>query len=638
MELPDWLADAVPEDLEDAVIAGGETHPPVESVRLNGPPGTGKTTQQALRVAYLIEEEGTDPDDITLVTYRRALANAVEKRLKAWGVLDEDEELKYWTTIHAAANRANKVLSGDSRQNNSGLGPAVTGREKYVFCEQVLNVDFVAARPWEDTRGQLLMDTFGWMRNNLLNPADQSDVRQCPHYEDLKTEWPGVDVPTLWGQYEDWKAQHGLCDFWEILEEAQTGELPPTDVVVIDEYHDATPLMASVSERWIDAAGTAIVAGDPLQVVNAYAGASPRFFTERLDDLPEILLDTSFRVPEEHWQAATYMLEKEFNAPPVKRDGRGEIRTYRSPIFEHDSYNDEWRVPGESLPGSPAGIWADVIEGTENRSVLYLARTQKQAAGISRALDKAGIIHDAQDDVGGWNGRRLRLYNALRKLERVPRTYANETHGAGLNRYTGDTGDAANVRLTADQAAVMIEHANAATLDMSRSDAEALAARIRDDEVPMRIDDLEEHVRPEFWQTYTSAEASVSELLKAGEIADHDKEALKRALARNTGLATDLSGTRVLTIHASKGSEATDVVVYDGITATIAGEMERSEKARRNEARSWYVALSRASERLHLMYDGFDWMQPFLPKDLAQRAARAAQRHAPAVTDGGETR
>jgi len=39
------------------------------------------------------------------------------------------------------------------------------------------------------------------------------------------------------------------------------------------EFHDAL-LMAAVSDRWIKNAETAIVAGDPDQVVNAYAGAS----------------------------------------------------------------------------------------------------------------------------------------------------------------------------------------------------------------------------------------------------------------------------------------------------------------------------------------------------------------------------
>jgi DNA helicase-2/ATP-dependent DNA helicase PcrA len=81
---------------------------------------------------------------------------------------------------------------------------------------------------------------------------------------------------------------------------------------VIDEYHDATPLMAAVSERWVEAADNAIAAGDPDQVVNGYAGASPRFFEEIGDrierDLPVVQLDRSWRCPDEHFEAAARIL------------------------------------------------------------------------------------------------------------------------------------------------------------------------------------------------------------------------------------------------------------------------------------------------------------------------------------------
>ncbi|RQG95774.1 UvrD-helicase domain-containing protein [Natrarchaeobius chitinivorans] len=642
MDLPEWLQAAVPEELEDAKIAGGGTHPPTESVRLNGPPGTGKTTQQALRLAYLIEEEDLDPEeDITLVTYRRALANEVETRLKKWGVLSEDVDLKYWTTIHAACNRANNVLDGDFKNDGGRLGPAVTGREKYVFCAKELGIQYKAGLPWEDARGELLLDTFSWLRNNLLDPADRSDVRKAPQYDNLKDKWPGVSVPTLWGEYQDWKDDHGFLDFHELLEAGVVGELPPTDVVVIDEYHDVTPLMAKVSERWIEAADTVIVAGDPLQVVNSYAGADPRFFTQRLDHLPEVLLGKSWRVPEEHWHAASRMLSTEFPAPPVERDGHGKIIPYNSPIFAHDSHTGEWtQLPGESIPGSPAAIWVEHIDGEADRSMLILVRTQQQAIGVSRALDKAGIIHDAQDDVGGWDDRRVSLYDAMRKLDRVPRDYAHDTHH-GIERYgsngDGTQKDPGRIRLIPEEAATLLEHTPVRTLEIDSDRRDRLVSRIRDDETPMRVEDLnDEYVSPTFWERFTGASASVSNLIKAGELEDHDLEALRRALSRNDGLCSGLSKTRVLTIHASKGSEATDVVLYDGITSRISREMERSQRTKENEARTWYVALTRASERLHLMFGGFDWMQPHLPQNLPQIAA-SRSGHAVA-TDGGETR
>lgn len=78
-----------------------------------------------------------------------------------------------------------------------------------------------------------------------------------------------------------------------------------------------------------------------------------------------------------------------------------------------------------------------------------------------------------------------------------------------------------------------------------------------------------------------------------------------------------------MTIHASKGFEASDVVLYDGITSTVKEAMRVSERERKNEWRTWYVGLTRTSDRVHIMRGGFGWCSKFLPDD-ARRAPAAA--------------
>jgi DNA helicase-2/ATP-dependent DNA helicase PcrA len=641
MALPLDLVRRLPEKLRNAVIREGDVHPPTDSVRLNGPPGTGKTTQIALRLAVLIDVEGIDPAEMTVVTYRVDLADAVKRKLRAWGVVGDDTELEFFCTMHAAANRATGLLQRDPREavRDGDLGNAMGYRERAFYCKKQ-DIQFYPPknRPWEDTRGQLLLGLFDYMRNNLLDPTDEADVRQCPSYDDLREKWPGVDVQAEWEKYQDFKAQRGWHDFWELLEAALDGSsLPPTRVVVVDEYHDATPLMAAVAEKWFEHADTAIAAGDPLQVVNQYAGSHPRFFTERLDHLPEILLDRTYRVGEEHWQSATRMLQKEFTPPPVERTGRSEILTYNAPpIRPPEGRTSDWTTPSESTPGSPAWLYNEFIADTE-RSILYLARTRRWARGVSVAMDRAGIIHDGQRGPGGWgwDDHRLDVFNALKKLERVPATYGDAHHGRGLDEYATDAADAINLRFTADEFAELLDHANARTLTLSRDDAEDLAAEHRREERVATIRDVEEIATSEFWQQYTTGAASVKRLTK-GDLTDHDLKALRRALPRYDDVVEDTHHVRVLTIHASKGAEATDVCCFDGITGKIAREMDRSEETRQNEARTWYVGLSRASERLHLMYDAFPGAIDHLPGNLAPQAAASARRQASeAMTDGG---
>jgi len=104
--LPEEVRENLPADLADAEIAGVGTADVDEDVRLWGPPGTGKSTQSALRTATRAAEEGLHPSQMTVVTYRKALAGVVKERLLDWGLFDDDDEFEYWTTIHAAATRA----------------------------------------------------------------------------------------------------------------------------------------------------------------------------------------------------------------------------------------------------------------------------------------------------------------------------------------------------------------------------------------------------------------------------------------------------------------------------------------------------------------------------------------------------
>lgn len=630
---PESVREGLPEELKDAKIKGGATYPVTDSIRLNGPPGVGKTTQLCLRLAELIETHDIDPSDITIVTYRRPLAGEITERLKSWGVLDDNADPEMWTTAHAVANRVTGLLSRgkDDYQKNSGqgMGPAVTAFEKGYFCRNVLNVKYYPPKSWEDTRGQLLFDVFEYAADNLLDVHDESDLFDIPAYEDLREEWPGVNVSAMHDLWETFKEEHRLVEFHELLEAALEGPLPPTDVVVVDEYHDAYPLLAQVAERWVEAADTAIVAGDPLQVVNGYSGADPRFFTDRMDHLPEVLLDKSWRVPEEHWQAATRMLQKEFEAPPIDRHGRGEIHEYRSPEFEH-AQNAGWTVPGANQPASPAALVDEYVAGNDDCDMLLLSRTRKQSQGVSAALDKAGVVHETQDadDVGGWTQRRVRALNAVLKLQVVPGSYGQDTNQYGLMQYDGD---AADLRLTAEEAAVILEHTHCGTLELTSDELDAFVESLRDDADDGRTlsaEDLDEVVKPGFWRKYTDGAASVKRLTKAGEFEDDDLQALQNAASRYDEPVPEgaLKKIRVLTIHASKGSEATDIVIFDGITSTIATEMERSQETSENEARTWYVGLTRGSERLHIMRGGFRWMQPHLPGDIRQTAAAAAER------------
>jgi len=613
-------------NLSDIEITGIEEHQADDSVKLNGPPGTGKTTESAARVARLLDDYDYELDDVLWATYRHSLAMETLERLAGWGVIPEAElsdptkgATRYIATTHACANR----MVG-------GVGDMVNWYDKKQFAES-RSLRFDKRNPWDDPPGQILFRVFDYAANNLLDLHDQQDREDIPMMDDLKENYPG-DVARAFSAWQDYKAQQEKYDFWEQLSAPIDRDVSANkDVVVIDEYHDATPLMAKLSERWVKQAEVAIVAGDPLQVVNTYAGADPEFFT-RLD-LPEILLPKAHkRPPRQHWAAATAMLENAHDRPPVEIDNSGSFHSGTSPRFSH-SNDDGWTVPGADEPRSPG----DIVD-TYGTDTMFLTRTQRQAVGVARALEKAGILFEVQNsmDVDGWGAKeniseRTALYNALQRLDGVTPSSGSSS---GLRAYTGDDGHAPrDVKFNPREAAAILDHTNHQYLAQSRSDTTQAANEIVNAEAVVSGDDLTEYVTAEFWDVYTRAAGSVRHLNKSGSsdagssIKDHDRDALKAALKRNEEPVRGVE-TKVYTIHASKGSEAKNVVVYDGITRTIEEGMLENDRTRKNEYRTWYVALTRSRANLFVLRDGFGWVEPFLPETLLDAAKEAHERGA----------
>lgn len=612
-------------ELEEIDITGVDEHPPDSSVKLNGPPGTGKTTESAARVAKLVDGHGYEVSDVLWGTYRKSLATDTLDRLAGWGVFPESElsdptegPTRYISTLHACAYR----LAG-------GDWDMVDGGDRRVFAEQ-RNLRYDKNKPWDEPPGRLLFKVFDYAANNLLDLHKPAERDKVPMLDDLRDKYPG-NVATAWDEWQDYKKEHGKRDFWEQLAAPiRQGATPPHDVVVIDEYHDATPLMAKLAEQWIESAEVAIVAGDPLQVVNRYAGARPEFYNRV--ELPEVLLDTTHRVPEESWAVATHILSNGHTPPPVKRKKTGSFHVGDSPRFTHSSENG-WSVPAPGSPRSPAHIVEN--HGTDT---MFLTRTQKQATGVARALEEAGVLFEVQNsmDIEGWGAvedmsERTALYNALQRLVDVsPDTGGG---GYGLDAYSSDrpARTPGDVKLRSREAAALLDHTNHQYLAQSRSDTTEIANRWDQAGDAVGGGELDSYVESEFWSVYTRGRGAVRHLngsASAGEgkaISDHDRGALKAALERNDAPVRSVD-TRIYTIHASKGSEARNVVVYDGITKRIQNGMMEDEETAQNEYRTWYVALTRASANTFVLRGGFEWLLPFLPETLMDTARAANER------------
>jgi len=597
--------------LDKIDIVARDEYPPTESVKLNGPPGTGKTTQCAARLAELIKQGRVNIGDVTWVTYRRSLAFDTLKRLAAWGIIDErelDSPRKGATsnigTMHAIANSVASTERMDRSRRGGGKMEVASQSDRRDFCDDY-GIRYSSKKDWENGPGELFFGMNDYLAENL---KDATEADEAPQFAEFREKYTGMaTVEKLHENWVNYKDDNNLYDFHEMLEDAYySDELPPTEVVIVDEYHDATPLMDRLARKWLEAADTAIVAGDPLQVVNAYQGASPEFYEEI--ELEEILLPQSWRVPQEHWDAATETLTNAHEAPEIEiGDADGVIQEIK-PVgrYEYNEYSQDWATPKRD--GA-----AELVD-KHDRDTILLTRTKMQAYGIMQELKRNGILYRAQQNLGGWNSapKRRELYNALQKIK--PLSASDFGAARGLGDFAGSDEGAApsRVAVTSDEAARILDHAKAETLAQPRKETDKIVKKFKERDAPLMADELDEYVGEDFWRIYTHGPGSVSALIG---MKDDSATVLRRALERNEKpIKSTTTLPRVMTIHGSKGAEARNVIVYDGVTSRIHEEMHTDEEIRQNEWRTWYVALTRARKNLIVVRDAFDWTNSIVPK------------------------
>jgi len=578
-------------------IVGGDEHPPDADLKIHGPPGTGKSTQLLERIAALLRG-GRSIGEIAFVTYRTEMADDFLRRLYERDLISEQEMLEPWRhdtryfgTLHAVCNR----LLGDDRD-------VADDADKHDFCQSQYGVSFQSENNVGDDvessedRGALMFGLRGWSYENL-HPNDQTD---WSGYDDLVDAWrqhpPLSEFDAAWQQY---KNDHGLYDFEDMLDRVyQQGLTPDRSVVVVDEYHDFTPMMDALARQFLTDAETKIVAGDPLQAIYTYKGADPSLFEDL--SLPEVLLDRSWRVPDRVWNYAAGQILAH-DAPPVTPDAEGGVV----------------RQEQRSIPG--------YIEEYGGGDMMFLARTRSQVRDISKALTGAGVIHRTQSRLGGWNTAttRLHLYNVLAKLRGCRRPAGLSSEGqSGLNYFEADDVTSggrqpSSVPISDAELSKLVRYTPAGYFEGYKKHVTKWAKNTGD----ITADALTEHVTDGFWTDMTRGRESVDLLLSYD-----GKDAIEAALRYHDRPFPEIGMAPVpdvLTIHAAKGMEAETVVLADGVTKRIAQAARTDASKYRAESRVWYVAATRAAERLLIAPTNESYTIPYLPTPDAAPEAPA---------------
>jgi superfamily I DNA/RNA helicase len=349
---------------------------------------------------------------------------------------------------------------------------------------------------------------------------------------------PWRELERVAGALRAFKQSNGLLDYTDMLGQFVAESAPPRlDVLFVDEAQDLSKLQVTVVDLLARHARRVVVAGDDDQAIYEWAGADAETLVTMAGDVH--VLGQSYRCPRVVQEAGLKVILPVTARRPKQwapRDGPGEVA--RLPTFEEVPLGDDW-------------------QGGDVQPILVLARNEfVLREAVEPELRLRGVLYERDGHLSvsptvlaaviAWEALRAGARVGVREARRA---YGLMTSGRGVAR--------------GHKALPAFEDDDTVSLEDLQKSGGLLTSAIWHE----ALDRL-----PAEEMSYVLA------CLRSGEKLRHPRPRVS-----------------ISTVHGSKGGEARHVVVFREMARRTWDEMRSTPDP---ERRVWYVAVTRARERL----------------------------------------
>ena len=248
----------------------------MERLKINGPPGCGKTTYLVEKAGNLINN-GISPSEIIYTTFTKAAASEAIGRILGIFPNYKKTDFIYWRTEHSICFR----LLGLKKEQVFSRRHLIEFGKRYRYDFSGEDGDNLESR-YQEAMLQSLADHFeffvGYMENRML-------AFDGAYKDFLKSNVvPDGFSKSALGHYIDRRTQYKfdqkLWSFSDMITGVLQQGLSPGEakVLILDEAQDCSPHLWELIKFWSTKVDDYYIAGDPLQTLYFWAGSDPQLF------------------------------------------------------------------------------------------------------------------------------------------------------------------------------------------------------------------------------------------------------------------------------------------------------------------------------------------------------------------------
>ncbi len=565
-------------------------------------PGSGKTFTITHRICYLIEHYGVNPSNILVITFTKAAASEMKDRFEK--LMEGKAASVSFGTFHAIFFR---ILKFAYRYDARSI---VREEQRIQYIKEEMDQCKMEVEDEADFVSSILSEISS-VKGEMIG-LNHYYSKNCS--EELFKQ--------LYCGYEDRLRRAGLIDFDDMLVMCYELFTQRKDIlqawqkkyqyILIDEFQDINRVQYEIVRMLAAPENNLFIVGDDDQSIYRFRGARPEImlgFEKDYKDAKKVLLNINFRSTREIVETAGRLIvhnEMRFPKNIVTKKGTGKPVITR---MWQDPKEETMEIVQEIMDYKKAGFaWKDM-------AVLY--RTNLGPRMLIEKLMEYNIPFSMKDSLPNlydhWICKNITAYikGAMGDLSRgnVFQFLNRPNRYVSRDALDGTTVSWESVKSFYQDKGFMVERIEQLEYDLKMIRNMAPVAAVNYIRKAVGYDDyIREYaqyrrMKPEdLLEILDQLKESAANYPTFDEWFRHMKEYGEELKAQVQAKERSTDGVALMTMHSSKGLEYRIVYILDaneGVTphhkAVLPADIEE-------ERRMFYVAMTRAKERLHVNY------------------------------------